>query len=100
MDEDDPVTRWISGLKAGDEGLLFVRPERLRLQPPGAGFYNTIASTVLGAFGVTLDLARGVLRGPRGDAHLRPIAPFAQKILAAGGVVAYLKEHGDFPSVG
>ena len=37
-----------SGLKAGDEGLLFVRPERLRLQPPSGGFYNTIASTVLG----------------------------------------------------
>jgi spermidine/putrescine transport system ATP-binding protein len=36
------------GLKAGDEGLLFVRPERLRLEPPAAGFYNTIASTVLG----------------------------------------------------
>jgi spermidine/putrescine transport system ATP-binding protein len=36
------------GLKAGDEALLFVRPERLRLQPPGGGFYNTIGSTVLG----------------------------------------------------
>ncbi len=30
---------------------------------------------------------------------LRPLAPFAQEILAAGGVVAYLREHGDFPSV-
>ena len=28
--------------------MLFVRPERLRLQPPTAGFYNTIGSTVLG----------------------------------------------------
>jgi methanogen homoaconitase small subunit len=49
---------------------------------------------------VTLDLGAGALRGPRGDARLRPLAPFAQEILAAGGVVAYLREHGDFPSLG
>jgi methanogen homoaconitase small subunit len=49
---------------------------------------------------VTLDLAAGVLRTTRGDATLRPLAPFAQEILAAGGVVAYLREHGDFPSTG
>jgi 3-isopropylmalate/(R)-2-methylmalate dehydratase small subunit len=48
---------------------------------------------------VTLDIAGGALRTPRGDAHLRPLAPFAQEILAAGGVVAYLREHGDFPAV-
>lgn len=48
---------------------------------------------------VTLDLAAGVLRAPAGAAKLRPLAPFAQEILAAGGVVAYLREHGDFPSV-
>jgi len=48
---------------------------------------------------VTLDLAGGVLRTPRGDARLRPLAPFAQEILGAGGVVAYLREHGDFPAV-
>jgi len=47
---------------------------------------------------VTLDLARGVLRTPRGDAALRPLARFAQEILSAGGVVAYLREHGDFPT--
>jgi methanogen homoaconitase small subunit len=46
---------------------------------------------------VTLDLAAGLLRAPAGEASLRPLAPFAQKILAAGGVVAYLREHGDFP---
>jgi len=48
---------------------------------------------------VTLDAAAGLLRAPHGEAHLRPLAPFAQEILAAGGVVAYLREHGDFPSV-
>ena len=48
---------------------------------------------------VTLDVAAGVLRTPRGDAHLRPLAPFAREILSAGGVVAYLREHGDFPTV-
>ena len=49
---------------------------------------------------VTLDLAAGLLHAPAGDARLRPLAPFAQEILAAGGVVAYLREHGDFPRVG
>jgi methanogen homoaconitase small subunit len=48
---------------------------------------------------VTLDLAAGVLHAPAGDAPLRPLAPFAQEILAAGGVVAYLRDHGDFPPV-
>ena len=48
---------------------------------------------------VTLDAAAGVLRTPRGEATLRPLAPFAREILDAGGVVAYLAAHGDFPSV-
>jgi methanogen homoaconitase small subunit len=48
---------------------------------------------------VNLDLGAGLLRTPRGEARLRPLAPFAQQILAAGGVVAYLREHGDFPSL-
>ncbi len=48
---------------------------------------------------VTLDLAAGVLRGPRGDVPLRPLPEFAREILGAGGVVAYLREHGDFPRV-
>ena len=47
---------------------------------------------------VTLDLAAGVLRGPRGDGSLRPLAPFAREILEAGGVIAYLRAHGDFPA--
>jgi hypothetical protein len=40
-----------------------------------------------------------VLRAPRGSATVRPLATFAQEILSAGGVVAYLSEHGDFPRV-
>jgi methanogen homoaconitase small subunit len=49
---------------------------------------------------VTLDLGAGLLRAPGGDAHLRPLAPFAQELLSAGGVVAFLRAHGDFPAVG
>jgi len=48
---------------------------------------------------VTLDAAAGALGGPGGTATLRPLAPFAREILDAGGVVAYLREHGDFPAV-
>ena len=48
---------------------------------------------------VTLDAVAGVLRAPSGDVALRPLAPFARQILDAGGVVAYLREHGDFPKV-
>lgn len=48
---------------------------------------------------VTLDVGAGVLRTPRGVAAVRPLASFAQEILSAGGVVSYLREHGDFPRV-
>ena len=48
---------------------------------------------------VSLDMAAGTLRTPQGDVRLRPIAPFAREILDAGGVVAYLREHGDFPAL-
>ena len=48
---------------------------------------------------VTLDLGAGVLRTPQGVAAVRPLASFAQEILSAGGVVSYLREHGDFPRV-
>ncbi len=49
---------------------------------------------------VTLDMADGVVRTANGDVALRPLAPFARDILDAGGVVAYLRAHGDFPAVG
>ena len=49
---------------------------------------------------VTLDLAAGRLKTPRGVATLRPLPAFAREILAAGGVVAYLRSRGDLPSVG
>lgn len=48
---------------------------------------------------VTLDLGAAVLRTPQGNATIRPLAPFAQQILSAGGVVRYLAAHGDFPKV-
>jgi methanogen homoaconitase small subunit len=48
---------------------------------------------------VTLDLPAAVLRTPQGNATIRPLAPFAQEILSAGGVVRYLAAHGDFPKV-
>ena len=48
---------------------------------------------------VTLDVAAGALRTPHGAATVRPLASFAQEILSAGGVIAYLRENGDFPRV-
>jgi len=48
---------------------------------------------------VALDLVAGVLRSPAGDARLSPVAPFARELLDAGGVVAYLRAHGDFPKL-
>ena len=57
------------------------------------------ATLVRDADEVALDLVAGVLRSPAGDARLRPVAPFAREILDAGGVVAYLRAHGDFPKL-
>jgi methanogen homoaconitase small subunit len=48
---------------------------------------------------VSLDGANGILRLPTGVVALRPLAPFAKQILDAGGVVAYLRAHGDFPRI-
>ncbi len=49
---------------------------------------------------VTLDLAAGVLCSSLGEAKLRPLPAFAREILTAGGVVAFLRAHGDFPALG
>ena len=57
------------------------------------------ATLVRDADEVALDLVAGVLRSPAGDARLRPVAPFARELLDAGGVVAYLRAHGDFPKL-
>jgi methanogen homoaconitase small subunit len=57
------------------------------------------ASLVRDGDEVTLDLANGALHAPAGVAALRPLAPFAQEILSAGGVVSYLRVHGDFPKL-
>ena len=48
---------------------------------------------------VTLELPESRLTTPRGVATLRPLPPFAQEILSAGGVVAYLRANRDFPAV-
>jgi methanogen homoaconitase small subunit len=48
---------------------------------------------------VSLDASAGVLRTGSGAVTLRPLAAFAKEILDAGGVVTYLREHGDFPNV-
>ena len=57
------------------------------------------ATLVRDADEVALDLVAGVVRSPAGDARLSPVAPFAREILDAGGVVAYLRAHGDFPKL-
>jgi len=36
------------GVEIGEEAFLFIRPERLRLEPPACPDYSTVASTVLG----------------------------------------------------
>jgi hypothetical protein len=79
---------------------------RCRLGIDAASTVASLSSSSTDALGlvhdadeVTLDFAAGLLRAPAGEARLRPLAPFAQEILAAGGVVAYLREHGDFPPV-
>lgn len=47
---------------------------------------------------VTLDLTSGVITAASGEYHLPVLPAFAQEILAAGGIVPYVREHGRFPS--
>lgn len=47
---------------------------------------------------VTLDLTSGVIQAAHGEYRLPALPPFAQEILAAGGIVPYVREHGRFPS--
>lgn len=47
---------------------------------------------------VELDLQTGILTSPAGE-HILPVLPaFAREILAAGGIVSYVRIHGRFPS--
>lgn len=47
---------------------------------------------------VTLDLVMGSLRRETEEYQLPVLPAFAREILAAGGIVAYVREHGRFPS--
>ncbi len=46
---------------------------------------------------VALDLANGRILSPDLTIDLPPLPDFAQEIVAAGGIVAYVKEYGRFP---
>lgn len=46
---------------------------------------------------VELDLAYGRILTPDLTIDLPPLPDFAQEIVAAGGIVAYVREHGRFP---
>ena len=88
----------VGGIVAKSFGRIFFR-NCVNLGIPVLESEEAVALTREGD-AVTLDLARGELRTPAGTAVLRPLVPFAQEILGAGGVVAYLKRHGDFPKIG
>ena len=46
----------------------------------------------------TLDLTSGILVAAVESAYQLPVLPdFAREILSAGGIVAYVREHGRFP---
>ena len=50
---------------------------------------------------ITLDLAAGTLATADGRLyHLPPLAPFAAEIIAAGGIVPYVRQNGRFPGTG
>jgi methanogen homoaconitase small subunit len=87
----------IGGIVAKNFARIFFR-NCINLGVPVVESADAVALTKDGDE-VTLDLGGAVLRTPQGNAVLRPIAPFAQQILSAGGVVKYLAAHGDFPEV-
>jgi len=71
-------------LKAGDEALLFVRPERLRLKPPAASAYNTLASTVVG------EVFEGILVN---ISLANPVGPPVTLTMSNDGEVPEIREH-------
>jgi len=48
----------------------------------------------------TLSLSQNELTVMGKTYHLPPLPDFAQQIVAAGGVVPYVKQHGKFPAEG
>jgi len=46
---------------------------------------------------VTLDLAAGRIAAGSREIALPPLPDFAREIVSAGGIVAYVREHGRFP---
>ena len=87
----------IGGIVAKNFARIFFR-NCINLGIPVVESADAVALTADGDE-VTLDLPNAVLRTPRGNATVRPLARFAQEILSAGGVVKYLAAHGDFPKV-
>ncbi len=57
-----------------------------------------IAERVEDGEAATLELAVGRLHTARGEFELAPLPHFALEILRAGGIVAYFREHGRFPT--
>jgi spermidine/putrescine transport system ATP-binding protein len=73
-----------SRLQVGDEALLFVRPERLRLKPPSSSSYNTFASTVVG------EVFEGILVN---ISLTNPTGPPVTLTMSNDGEVPAIREH-------